>query len=275
MRFALYLTSQGRLGYGEGQLAFFQDLGHALNVVTGYIFMALGLWWMPQEVIFWLLPAKLLVVFTAAVALVLLIRWLGKIALFAVGWTAITTMLTLQAVAPRWFYIPALGIALLAAAAWSRLGEMAASAEPGRRPVFRALSAIPLVLLVAWSLLTVGHNELWRQSGEEARRILREVEALHPAPRLPATFYVANPPYSYKGVLLFNSGFDTAINVAYLDWQNVRAHNLAQRDNPQVRAALADPSKLGPNPIFLRYENGHIVPYPTLAALAEADGFAP
>jgi hypothetical protein len=209
------------------------------------------------------------------VAVVLLIRWLGKIALFAVGWTAITLGLTLQAVAPRWFYVPALGVALLAAAAWSRLRDMSVSVEPVRRPVFRALAAIPLALLVVWSLLTVAHNELWRQSGEEARRLLREVEALYPAPHLPATFYVANAPYSYKGVLLFNSGFDTAINLVYLNWQDVRAYNLAQRDNPQVKAALADPSKLGPNPIFLRYENGHIVPYPTLAALAHADGFVP
>ena len=40
---------------------------------------------------------------------------------------------------------------------------------------------------------------------------------------------------------------------------------------PQVAAALADATKLGPNPVFLRYENGKMVDYPTLQALAAAD----
>jgi len=170
--------------------------------------------------------------------------------------------------------VPTLGVGLLIAAVWSRLREMAGSAAPARRSTFRALSALPLLVLVAWSLLTFAHNELWRQSGEEARRILREVEVLYPDPQLPATFYVANPPYSYKGVLLFNSGFDTAMHLVYLDWPNMRAYNLAQH-TVHVKEALADPAKLGPNPIFLRYEEGHIVPYPSLHALAQADGFDP
>ena len=281
MRIFLALTKQGTLGYGEGQLAFFRDLGHALNVLTGYIFMSLGLWWVPQEAILWPWPVKLGVVALALVVVILLIRWLGSVALFAVGWIGLTLLLTLQAVAPRWFYVPALGVCLLVAAVWERLRESSVSGLPKRQPFYRALSAVPLALVVVWSLLTAAHNELWRQSGEEARRILREVETLYPSPRLPATFYVANPPYSYKGVLLFNSGFDTSINLVYLDWSGIKAHNLqtylaqvrsSLSDPSELQTALADPVRLGPNPIFIRYENGHIVPYPTLRALAEADG---
>jgi hypothetical protein len=273
MRLLLALTRQGTLGYGEGQLAFLRSFEHAVNVIAGYIFMALGLWWVPQEIVAWPLVAKLVVIGVAAMGGVLLVRWLGRVALFAIGWTAITLLLTLQAVAPRWFYVPALGVGILIAAIWDRLTAYAGRVQsPQRRRLPRALSALPLVVLVVWSLLTFVHNELWRQSGEEARRILREVEAVYPASRLPATFYVANPPYSHQGVLLFNSGFDTAMNLVYLDWEQVRAYNMTQHTD-QVKAALADPSKLGINPVFIRYENGHIVPYPSLQALAEADGF--
>jgi hypothetical protein len=43
-------------------------------------------------------------------------------------------------------------------------------------------------------------------------------------------------------------------------------------DLPEVAAALADPSKLGPSPIFIRYENSEIVQYPSLPALVGAAG---
>jgi hypothetical protein len=273
MRVALFLTEQGRLGYGEGQLGFFRDLAHSLNVVTGYLFMALGLWWVPQELLAWETWVKLLILSVALLAVILLVRWLGRVALFGIGWTVLTLLLTLQAVAPRWFYVPALGVGIVTAAVWARLRQMASSAKPAaRRTLYRALSAAPLALLVGWSILTTVHNELWRQSGEEARRLLGEVRALHPSPALPATFYVANPPYSYKGVLLFNSGFDTSINLAYRNWSGMRAYNLAEHIVP-VRAALADPENIGPNPVFLRYENGHMIDYPSLDALAQADRF--
>jgi hypothetical protein len=275
MRFIVYfLSRQAEFGYGEEQLAFLRDPGHALNVVTGYFFMALGLWWVPQELMTWATPVKIAVLVLAVAALYLLVRWLRKVALFGIGWTAFTLVLTLQAVAPRWFYVPALGIGLLAAAAWWRLREAAANAQPAKRNFLRTLAALPLLVLVVWGLLTFAHNELWRQSGEEARRILREVEVLHPDPQRPTTIYVANPPYGYKGVLLFNSGFDTAMHLVYLDWPRMRAYNLEQH-TVHVAEALADPSKVGPNPIFLRYEEGHIVSYPSLQALAQADGFGP
>ena len=102
-----------------------------------------------------------------------------------------------------------------------------------------------------------------------ARGLLAQVRQLHPNPDLPATFYVANPPYNYRGVLLFNTGLDSAMSLAYNDWENIQGYSLAE-DFAQVNAALADPAKVGPNPIFLRYEDGKMVDYPSLQALANA-----
>jgi hypothetical protein len=106
----------------------------------------------------------------------------------------------------------------------------------------------------------------WLVWGGAAQRLLGQIRALEPDPPRPATFYMANPPPTYQGVLLFNSGFATCINLLYNDWTTIRAYEL--RENAaQVGAALADPARIGPNPVFLRYEDGNIVRYPTLRAL--------
>jgi hypothetical protein len=102
-----------------------------------------------------------------------------------------------------------------------------------------------------------------------ARGVLAQVKRLRPNPALPATFYVANPPYTYKEVLLFNTGLDLAMSMVYYDWTNIQGYSLAEVD-AQVNAALAGPSKNGPNPIFLWYENGKMVAYPSLRALVNA-----
>jgi hypothetical protein len=81
---------------------------------------------------------------------------------------------------------------------------------------------------------------------------------------------MANPPPTYKGALLFNSGFGSAVYLLYHDWDRIKSYNLAE-DHAQVQAALADPDKVGLNPIFLRYEDGNIVEFQSLQALVEAD----
>ena len=85
---------------------------------------------------------------------------------------------------------------------------------------------------------------------------------------------MANPPFLYRGVLLFNSGFSEAPSYAYQDYRTVRGYEL-QEHAAQVQAALADPAQMGPHPVFLRYENGRLVEYPSLAALVAAQMQAP
>lgn len=278
LRLYLFLSGQGRLMYGEGQLGF---LSNAVDVLTGYIMLALGAWWLPQEVHAWPYALKLVIILGAFVVLFLLVRWLGRVALFAVGWCAITLSLTLQAVASRWFYLPALGVGLLVACVWARLHEdsisrsrqgMDNSSALRTSPIVTRLLAFSLLLasVVSWSALTTAHNELWRQSGEVARDILAQVRALHPNPPRPATFYIGNPPITYKGVLLFNTGIDSAMHHIYLDWTNIEAYSLIE-DISQVQKALSNDTYLGEHPIFLRYEDGRMVDYPSLQALVEAD----
>jgi hypothetical protein len=282
LRVVLFLTGQGRLMYGSDQLGF---LTNWLDVAAGYIVLSLGFWWLPPGVTGWPLLLKLAILVVALLGLFLLARWLGRNAVFAVGWFAITLLLTLQAVALRWFYMPALGVGLLLALVYARLRDEGRTEDEGRRTkddartkdganatssVLRPSSFVLPILFLAWyGWQTIAHNVQWREAGEEARRILAQVQALHPDPPRPATFYVANPPYGYKDVLLFNTGLDSAIHHVYNDWTNIRSYSVGE-DTAQVQAALSDPSRLGPNPIFLRYEAGRMIDYATLEALVEA-----
>jgi hypothetical protein len=56
----------------------------------------------------------------------------------------------------------------------------------------------------------------------------------------------------------------------YHDWSGIRAYSVSE-DTAQVQAALIDPGAIGPNPIFLRYEDGQMVEYPSLQALVSAE----
>ncbi|HET9494058.1 MAG TPA: hypothetical protein VFR15_07510 [Chloroflexia bacterium] len=270
MRLILFLAGQGRLMYGEAQFGFLQ---YPLDITAGYILLALGFWWLPPDVYAWPLLWKVGVILAAVAAVVLLARWLGRIVPYAVGWTAITLALTLQAVAPRWFYVPAFGMALIGAAIWGGLRTAYERREARGRAVrlLRLAPAVPLALIVAWGWGTVLHNDQWRESGEMARSILTQVRQIFPNPPRPVTFYYAGEPERYRNVYLFNTGFDSGLRLIYRDWEGVRAYKSVP-PSPEVVQALADPAALGPNPIFIRYEEGRIVQYPTLSALVEANG---
>ena len=270
MRLALFIAGQGRLMYGEAQFGFLQ---YPLDITAGYILLALGFWWLPPEVYAWPVFVKVAVIVAAVVAIVLVARWLGRIVPYAVGWTAITLALTLQAVAPRWFYVPAFGVALLWASIWGGLRSAYERRAAEGRPVglLRLAVVVPVALIMAWGLGTVLHNNQWRESGEVARSILTEVREKFPDPSRPVTFYYSGEPERYKNVYLFNTGFDSGLRLIYRDWEGVNAYK-ASPPSPEVAQALADPSKLGPNPIYIRYEEGRIVEYPSLPALVEAGG---
>jgi hypothetical protein len=266
LRVGLALTAQGRLMYGEGQLGF---LAHPLEVVAGYMVLATGAWQAVPLVGGWPLAVRVGIVVAGGLIAVGAVRWLGRFALFALGWIALTLVLTTQAVAYRWFYVPALGVAWLIAWAWAWLWDAHRRARrAGRGGTWPSVAALAVLVisLGGWSALTVEMNVRWVESGREAQRLLAEIRALVPDPPRPATFYMANPPYSYQGVLLFNSGFGSCINLLYHDWTTIRAYELRE-SAAQVGAALADPARVGPNPVFLRYEDGHIVRYPSLRAL--------
>jgi hypothetical protein len=270
IRLVLFLTGQGRLMYGTTEQ--FGFLSRAPGVISGYLTLALGGWPWVTVVQSAPLAAQALVIGAAVLVALGLIRWLGRTALYAFGWVAITLLLTTQAVANRWFYIPALGVSLLVAFAWGKLWAAAQSAFQVRRTRLTwQAGAAGLLLLAAvggWGALTVEHNRRWVEAGQEARRLLDQIRALEPDPARPATFYLANPPYSYHGALLFNSGFGPSVNLLYHDWTTIQAYEVGE--NPaQVAAALADPARLGPNPVFLRYEDGTIVRYPSLRALMD------
>jgi hypothetical protein len=127
-------------------------------------------------------------------------------------------------------------------------------------------------LIAAWfGWQTLSHNLQWVEAGEMSRSMLRNVTTTFLDPARPATFYVANAPYGYRDVLLFNTGLDSAIQFAYRDWVGIRAYNVDE-DTAQVQAALRDAASLGANPVFLMFRQGGslITEYPSLQTLMEA-----
>ncbi len=258
LRIGLYLNDLGRLMYGTAAHLQFSPRA-LLDAAAGYLLVGIGAWQVPADIAGWPLAVSLGVVLVALVAAVLAVRAWGRPALFAVLWVPATALVTYDSVADRWFYVPSLGVCLLAA--------LAAWALARRRQAVGAVGAA--ALLVVWSAITVDVNARWVASGEVARGLIAQIRALVPDPPRPATFYMANPPYFDAGVLLFNSGFSEAPSYAYQDYTAIHGYELREHA-AQVAAALADPAQIGPHPYFLRYEAGRLVAYPTLAALVAA-----
>jgi hypothetical protein len=251
LRVGMALTGQGRLMYGaETHLQF--GPSRLLDSAAGYLLIGLGAWDAPAWVAGWPVAVKLGLVLVALVLAGYAVRRLGRPALFAALWVPATALLTFDAAADRWFYIPSFGFCLLAAELLYLAGRA--------RPLVRTVPATALILL--WLGLTLAANTRWVESGEVARGIINQIRAFHPDLPRPATFYLANPPYSYNGILLFNTGYQVAPNFAYQDYRTIHTYIV---DPP---APL--PADLGPHPVFLRYEAGRMVEYPTLAALIAA-----
>jgi hypothetical protein len=261
MRLYLFLTGQGRLMYGvDTHLQFGEGL---IDSALGYMMLALGWWEAPHFIHGWPLLARLAMLLAGLGVALLAVRRLGRPAFFALLWMPIAVAVTYEQATPRWFYAGSFGAALLAGLA---LVALAGS----RRAAAAALPAV-VVLITAWSLATAEYNSRWHESGEVARGLIEDIRSLHPDLPRPATFYMGNAPYSHRNVLLFNSGFGQAPSFAYQDYVRVRGYELREH-RAQVDLALRDPSQLGPNPFYLRYENGRIVEYPSLQALVAAEG---
>jgi hypothetical protein len=251
LRLGMALTGQGRLMYGaETHLQF--GPGTLLDSAAGYLLIGLGAWDAPAWVAGWPAVGKLALLLAALLLAGYAVRRLGRPALFAALWVPATALLTFDGATDRWFYIPSFGFCLLAAELLYLAGRA--------RPLLRTVPAAALILL--WLGLTLAANTRWVESGEVARSLIQQIRAFHPDLPRPATFYLANPPYSYNGILLFNTGFQVAPNFAYQDYRTIHTYIV---DPP---APL--PADLGPHPVFLRYEAGRMVEYPTLAALVAA-----
>lgn len=256
LRVGMALTGQGRLMYGaETHLQF--GPGTLLDAAAGYLLIGLGAWDAPAWVAGWPVALKLGSLLAALLLAGYAVRRLGRPALFAALWVPATALLTFDGATDRWFYIPSFGFCLLAAELLYLIGRA--------RSLLRTVPAGALVLL--WLGITLAANTRWVESGEVARNLIQQIRAFHPDLPRPATFYLANPPYSYNGILLFNTGFQVAPNFAYQDYRTIQTRIV---DAPGAGAAPPAPGDIGPHPVFLRYEAGRMVEYPTLAALIAA-----
>src|SRR5204862_6450964 len=125
------------------------------------------------------LSLKVAVVLGAVVGGWLLVRWLGRPALYCVLWTVVALLPTFNLSAQRWMYISSFGVCLLGGLIVVKVWQVAFSAGP----VTRALAAaLPAALLLIWGLGVMYQNVLWHRAGDEAQSILVQIKAYVPNP---------------------------------------------------------------------------------------------
>jgi hypothetical protein len=248
-----------------------------LDATTSNILALLGVWGAPMFVKGWPAALEVGVVLLALAGAALVVRWLGRYGLYCLLWAGLTIAPTFNLSALRWLYIPSFGVCLLGALAVWKLanGQLEVEDARARQPVpgtnrKRTALALAGLLMLLWGTGVVYQNVMWYRSGEEARKILEQIQSRLPDTGAQVTVYFAEAPATYDSVLLFNTGLSAALRF-YYDKPHVELHEVEQPvPDPVIAEALADPSKVRPNAVFMAYRNGQVVTYSSFEALLQA-----
>lgn len=238
-----------------------------LDSTASNVMLHAGVWGGPAIVPVLPNVVKIGIVLVGVATAVLLVRWLGRTGVYALLWVVITEAPTANLTALRWLYVPSFGTALLVAlAVWKLVGTMREGGGEGVTVKRRVGYGLAAIVLAFWGFGVVYQNVLWYRSGEEARSIVDQIEALVPGGTEPATIYFARAPYYYDTVLLFNTGLGPAVSQRFEGRRQIDLHEMEQPvpPDPVVIDALADPPKLKPNAVFLGYEGGRVVRYESI-----------
>lgn len=237
-----------------------------LNAAASNVLLAVGAWNGPQLAQAIPGPIKLLIILAALGAGLVLLRWLGRNALYCLLWVALTLLPTSNLSASRWLYIPSFGVCLLAALiVWK-----ASQRQGGGQARWNTGYVLGGLLLLAWSAGVLYQNVMWYRAGEEARSILAQIKSLEPDPSRPTTIYFAGAPSNYHSALLFNTGLPSAMSYIYTG-TGIELHEVEQPlADPVIEDALKNPPRLKQNPVFMGYKAGKVQEYPSIEALLKA-----
>lgn len=263
----LYLLASGTVTNRFAGLTL-SSLQAVLDELSSNFLMLSGLWSGPGSPSAIPTPAKLVVVLAGLIFALAMVRWLGRVALYSILWTALTLLPTYNLFAVRYLYTPSFGVCLLMGYALWRLGKRFQSDHmPAKR---WAGYAMPTLVLLAWGLGTIHLNLSWFRAGEEARAILNDVRTFVPETGQPAVIYFAGAPNSYGMVLLFNTGLPSAMSYVY-PAGGVELHEVEQPEpDPIIGDALATPRNIRQNAVFLGYHQGQVYKYESFDDLLKA-----
>lgn len=173
-------------------------------------------------------------------------------ALFGLGWLLFTPLVFVFFSPPtdRYFYLPAVGFAILLG---SLLGTMLERAAKWKIPGARASTTVALLavalFLVAQGATLTGKVLAWRDAGLVSGGVLHDIREAAPDPHSYAGFYITGLPVFRSGIPVFQNGLQEAVQLTYDD-TSLAAH-------ASDCATLQKTADLPRYSLFFRYkENG-------------------
>jgi hypothetical protein len=168
----------------------------------------------------------------------------------------------------RYFYLSAVGYALVAGEGATGLWE-----RSGKHSAGRVLVALVLLLYLASCVLVVQERiGAWRVAGAIAGDVVGQVEALYPRVRKGSLMYFVDLPRDYRGAHVFGTGIKGAMRLLYGDpdlavlygWDEPLVQRLASEEG-------APPGSANPGTLVFVYREGQLVDRTSSYALLRDD----
>ncbi len=172
--------------------------------------------------------------------------WRGKqyLALFGLTWMLVTPLLFIFFSAPtdRYFYLPAVGYAILVSSLMVGLERLVAVGRPPLLINVAGVVAIFLIgsLLFSQTLSLLAKQNRWRTAGHVSGSVVHDLQQAVPDPHDYGAFYLVDMPATLDGVPFLGNDLQQAIQLIYNN-QTLTASSVSC----DYLAAQAEPPKYG------------------------------
>ncbi|HKP54741.1 MAG TPA: glycosyltransferase family 39 protein [Chloroflexia bacterium] len=157
----------------------------------------------------------------AFVALIALALWRMKwrVMLFGAGWLMITPLLFVFFNAPtdRYFYLPSIGYASIAAALIAGIVQAAVRWQIPLAPVKLTAAMLAVALLLPQGLSLAAKERAWHIAGAASGGVFHDMREGVPIPAIHAHFYFVDLPPFLDGVPTFQNALPQALHLVYGD----------------------------------------------------------
>lgn len=165
----------------------------------------------------WAVWVELAIIALVAFALWRL-RW--RVALFGLGWVILTPLIFVFFNAPtdRYFYLPSIGYAMLAAALIVQIVRSAANLQWPLMVAKLSAAALAVAMLLSQSAGLIARESAWHKAGQVSGGVFHDVRRAE-GDSLPSytDFYFIDLPTFLDGVPIFQNAFPQALHLLYGD----------------------------------------------------------